>query len=118
MVLIPDVCKSAGTLVCVGAHELIIGDRGELGPLDIQISKPNEMFENMSGLDIIQALNALQNQVLNSFRSYLVDIRAGSKISTKMAAEIAANLAEGYIAPIAGKIDPLTLGTESQDLCF
>jgi hypothetical protein len=27
-----------------------------------------------------------------------------------MAAEIAANLAEGYIAPIAGKIDPLTLG--------
>lgn len=109
-VLIPDVCKSAGTLVCIGAHELIFGDRGELGPLDIQISKPDEMFESMSGLDILQALNALQNQVLNSFRSYLVDIRTGSRISTKMAAEIAVKLTEGYIAPIAGKIDPVTLG--------
>ena len=109
-ILIPDVCKSAGTLICIGAHELIFGDRGELGPLDIQLSKPDEMFENMSGLDILQALNALQNQVLNSFRSYLVDIRTGSQISTKMAAEIATHLAESYIAPIAGKIDPVTLG--------
>lgn len=109
-ILIPDVCKSAGTLVCIGANELIFGDRGELGPLDIQLSKPDEMFENMSGLDILQALNALQNQVLNSFRAYLIDIRTGSQISTRMAAEIATHLAESYIAPIAGKIDPVTLG--------
>jgi hypothetical protein len=26
-------CKSAGTLMCIGAHELYIGDLGELGPL-------------------------------------------------------------------------------------
>ncbi len=109
-ILIPDVCKSAGTLICIGANELILGDRGELGPLDIQLSKPDEMFENMSGLDILQALNALQNQVLDSFRSYWLDIKAGSQISTRMAADIATRLAEGYIAPIASKIDPVTLG--------
>lgn len=109
-VLIPDVCKSAGTLVCVGASELIFGDRGELGPLDIQISKPDELFENMSGLDILQALNALQNQALNSFKSYLFDIRAGGNITTKMAADIATHLTESYIAPIADKIDPITIG--------
>ena len=109
-ILIPDRCKSAGTLLCIGAHQLIFGDRGELGPLDIQLSKPNEMFESMSGLDIIQAINALQAQLLDSFRTYLVDIRAGSQIQTKMAAEIATKLADGLIAPIASKIDPLTLG--------
>ena len=27
-------CKSAGTLLALGAHELVIGERGELGPLD------------------------------------------------------------------------------------
>ena len=75
-ILIPDVCKSAGTLLCIGAKKLILGDRGELGPLDIQLSKPDEMFENMSGLDIIQALNALEAQVLKSFKSYLIDKRA------------------------------------------
>ena len=36
----PDQCKSAGTLVCIGANELIIADEGELGPLDVQVAKP------------------------------------------------------------------------------
>lgn len=109
-ILIPDACKSAGTLMCIGANKLIFGDRGELGPLDIQLSKPDEMFEHMSGLDIIQAVNVLQNQVLSSFRDYLVDIRGGSQIRTKTAAEIATKLASGFVSPIAQKIDPVTLG--------
>ncbi|SHJ24207.1 Serine dehydrogenase proteinase [Malonomonas rubra DSM 5091] len=109
-ILIPDICKSAGTLICIGAKKLIFGDRGELGPLDIQISKPDEMFENMSGLDILQALSALQEQMLTSFRSNLIDLRAGSRISTKIAAEVATKLAEGFISPITSHIDPITLG--------
>jgi len=113
-ILIPDICKSAGTLVCIGAHNLIFGDRGELGPLDIQLSKPDEMFESMSGLDIIQAIDALQVQVLDSFRSYLVDIRTGSRLSTKIAAEVAVKLTESFISPIASKVDPLTLGAHQR----
>ncbi len=109
-ILIPDACKSAGTLLCIGANKLIFGDRGELGPLDIQLSKPDEMFENMSGLDILQALNALEAQVLKSFRNYLIDIRGGCRLKTKIAADIAAKLTDGFIAPIAAKIDPITLG--------
>jgi len=109
-ILIPDICKSAGTLVCIGAKRLIFGDRGELGPLDIQLSKPDEMFENMSGLDILQAISALETELLDSFRRYFVDIRAGSQIKTKTAAEIATKLADGFIAPIASRIDPVTLG--------
>lgn len=109
-VLIPDICKSAGTLLCIGASRLIFGDRGELGPLDIQLSKPDEMFENMSGLDLIQAINGLQTQLLDAFRSYLLEIRGGSRIKTKMAADIAVKLADGFINPIASRIDPVTLG--------
>ena len=109
-ILIADVCKSAGTLLCIGASKLIFGDRGELGPLDIQLSKPDEMFDSMSGLDIIQALNALENHILSSFRTYLIDIRGGSQIRTKTAADIASKLADGFISPIAAKIDPITLG--------
>ena len=38
-------CKSAGTLVATGAHELVISDHGELGPLDVQMSKKDELWE-------------------------------------------------------------------------
>lgn len=113
-ILIPDVCKSAGTLICIGASGLIFGDRGELGPLDIQLSKPDEMFESVSGLDIMQAINALSDQVLMAFRSYLVDIRSGSRISTSIAADLAAKLADGFVSPIACKIDPMTLGAHQR----
>lgn len=109
-ILIPDVCKSAGTLICIGANKLIFGDMGELGPLDIQLSKPDELFENMSGLDIIQALNNLEDQMLASFKKSLVDIRGGGGLRTKMAADISVKLAESLFAPIASRIDPLTLG--------
>lgn len=109
-ILIPDICKSAGTLLCIGADRLIFGDRGELGPLDIQLSKPDEMLESMSGLDILQAISALEDRVLQAFRTYLIDIRFGSQIRTKTAAEIATKLADGFIAPIAARIDPITLG--------
>jgi hypothetical protein len=68
------------------------------------------MLERMSGLDIIQAINALKGQVLDSFRTYLMDIRMGSGIRTRTAAEIATKLANDFIAPIAARIDPLTLG--------
>lgn len=109
-ILIPDMCKSAGTLVCIGADRLIIGDRGELGPLDIQLSKPDEILGRRSGLDIIQAISALEYRVISSFRSYLFDICTESRLTTKMAADIAAKLTEGFISPIAEKIDPIMLG--------
>ena len=109
-ILIPDVCKSAGTLLCIGARKLIIGDRGELGPLDVQISRPDELFESMSGLDIMQALNTLEEQILRSFSRYLVGIRSSSRMRTKIAADIAAKLALGFISPIVSKLDPATLG--------
>jgi hypothetical protein len=109
-ILLPDVCKSAGTLVCIGADELIFGDRAELGPLDVQIAKPNELYGSMSGLDITQALLSLQDQTISGFRRFLVEITTGAGLSTKMASDIATKLVEGYVAPISAKIDPVTLG--------
>jgi len=42
-------CKSAGTLLAIGGHSLIMGPRGELGPLDVQITKRDELFDRDSG---------------------------------------------------------------------
>lgn len=109
-VFVPDECKSAGTLICIGAKELIISDTGELGPLDIQVSKPDEMFQRGSGLDIIQAIEHLQKMALGTFRDYLLEINAGSGMSTRTAADVVSKLTIGLYGPIFGQIDPSRLG--------
>lgn len=109
-IMIPSACKSAGTLVCTGANNLIISDTGELGPLDIQMNKSTELFENTSGLDLPQAFSALEINVKDTLKNTLIDMRMGGKLSTKIAAEIATTLVTGIYAPIYAQIDPLRLG--------
>lgn len=115
-ILIPDICKSAGTLITVSAHELIIGDLGELGPLDIQLRKSDEIGELSSTLDIFKAVAEIQSRTLDVFKNYLTDIKYGGGIGTKLAAEIASNLAKTVISPIAAQIDPIKLGEHRRAL--
>ena len=63
-VYVPSLCKSAGTLICIGAHELVISETGELGPLDVQIREQNELFAVGSGLAIPQALDFLESRMV------------------------------------------------------
>ncbi|MEW8285181.1 MAG: hypothetical protein AB2697_04300 [Candidatus Thiodiazotropha endolucinida] len=115
-VLVPDICKSAGTLIAIGAKELIISDRGELGPLDVQFQKKEELFEMSSGLDIIQSIIALQEQVKDAFRDYLMDIKLGSGLGTKIASKLASEMASSLVAPISSQIDPMRIGEHQRAL--
>jgi Serine dehydrogenase proteinase len=112
MLYICGMCKSAGTLVAIGADEIVLSDFGEFGPLDIQLGKKDELFESMSGLNITQALTSLNTRTLDFFREVLIDLKRGSKgqISTKLAAEIAAQVASGAYDQIYSQIDPVQLG--------
>lgn len=108
--LVPDMCKSAGTLLAMSAHEVVMGDCAELGPLDVQVIKNDELFERTSGLDLPQSINALRVQVLNNFRDSLIDMRMGGRLSTKIAGELAAKITTGLFEPIFAQIDPMKLG--------
>ncbi|RJT47208.1 SDH family Clp fold serine proteinase [Rahnella woolbedingensis] len=109
-VLVPSLCKSAGTLAVMAANDLVIGDRGELGPLDIQLRKAEEMGEHSSGLDIFKAIDQLQERTISAFREYLSDIKYGSGISTRLSADIASQLVNSLMQPISSQIDPLKIG--------
>jgi hypothetical protein len=109
-VMIPGLCKSAGTLICLRARELIMGDQSEFGPLDVQIRKKDELFDLGSGLDTIQALNYMQSQAMNAFRTYLIELKTDAGLSTRMAAEIASKLATGLFSPVYSQVDPVRLG--------
>lgn len=108
--VVPYFCKSAGTLIAIGADELAIGDRGELGPLDIQIANPSEIFERSSGLDLTAAMEFAMGHVQTIFRSSIIDIRRNTRLSTKLAGDLATKLAIGMVEPIYQQIDPVRLG--------
>lgn len=109
VVIVSD-CKSAGTLVCLGANNIIMADKGELGPLDIQLSKATELFERTSGLDLPQSVSALTQNVKSMLRDLLIEMRMGGQLSTKIASEMATNVTTGVFSPIFAQIDPLRLG--------
>jgi ClpP class serine protease len=62
LVFVSGYCKSAGTLCVMGAHEIIMCDQGELGPLDVQFYKKDELGELNSGLVIEEALKTLTHK--------------------------------------------------------
>lgn len=107
-------CKSAGTLVCIGAHKLVIGDLGELGPLDVQIAKDDDIGGRSSGLAIDSAFRSLQATGFYFFERYLLEIiqKSGGRITTKTAAELAVSMTVGFMSPICQQMDPLKIGED------
>jgi hypothetical protein len=115
-------CKSAGTLIAIGADEIVMFVRGELGPLDVQLLKSDEIGMRTSGLSASQALDFISDQAFNIFEQSFLAIkqRSAGAITTKTAGDIAAQLALGLLAPITSQIDPLRLGEiqRSIDIAF
>ena len=117
-VFINGICKSAGTIICLGADELIMTGNSELGPIDAQLRKSEEVGERTSGLTPIQAIQFLESQSIQLFRRHFRALRDPNFIgfSTKMAAEIATNISVGLLTSIYGQVDPIRLAEVDRSL--
>lgn len=104
-------CKSTGTLISLGADEIAMGDFGEFGPLDIQLTKDDEML-SLSGLSYTQSIQSLTEEIFKTFEHSFLAIkeRSSGTITTKTAAEIGSKLAVGLLSPVSAQIDPIKLG--------
>ena len=109
---VTGICKSAGTLVAIGAHELVVSDQGELGPLDVQLYKEDEIGETRSGLTVLSALDTLHQQASKAFEYFMLSIkfRRGGYITTRTAMQLAATLTGKLMEPIYGHIDAMHVG--------
>jgi hypothetical protein len=88
----------------------VLSDEGELGPLDVQILKRNEIYDYGSGLDTMQTLNVLEERSMDTFRKATLDIHVGAGVTTKLAGELASSLAVGLYAHLYAQLDPVRLG--------
>ena len=111
-------CKSAGTLVAIGAHSLVMSDSGELGPVDVQLYKEDEIAERRSGLTVLSALKTLHGQAFEAFEHFMLStkFRSGGSITTRTATEVAANLTGRLMEPIYGHIDAMHVGEAGRSL--
>ena len=111
-VVVDSMCKSAGTLIAVGSHTIVMTDRGELGPLDVQIGQQDELYGLQSGLVTVQALETLQEQSFSYFETGFLKLtsRSGGRITTRTAAELASSLAGTLFGQLYAQLDPMRLG--------
>lgn len=111
IVFVDGLCKSAGTLICLAADVVIMSGNGQMGPIDTQMKKYNEVGELDSGLTPIQAVNFLENQSVQLFRRHFSSLRFDRTLafSSKMGAEIASKLTADLLSPIYQQIDPMRL---------
>jgi hypothetical protein len=114
----PGPCKSAGTLVAIGAARLIMDGFSELGPLDVQLAKQNELISRKSGLLAKSSFDALAGAAFDLYERLMIGItlKSGGVVSFKLASELSATMAAAMLSPVYAQINPETVGSENRDL--
>ena len=109
---VPSICKSAGTLVATGAHQLVVSDEGELGPLDVQMQKRDELIAMQSGLTVLDTLETLQARALSACEDFFLALnwKSDGDISLKTAMDVATAMTTGLFTPLYSQVDPLLVG--------
>lgn len=111
-------CKSAGTLVALGANSMIFSDHGELGPLDMQMPRKNDLIKMQSGHTIISTLKAIKDEAYWLFQDAFFNIQSmgGGAIMADAAGKMANDLTIGLLSNLYSQIDPLHIGEAGRAL--
>lgn len=110
MFYIFGLCKSAGTMMAVGADSIVMGDFGEFGPLDVQISMESESGRSsVSGLTYHHSMQFLTQQAVQIFQQIFQQFKALGH-SQRQASELASRVCVDIISPISSQIEPQRLG--------
>jgi len=114
----PRLCYSAGTLIALGAHCLIMDKFSELGPLDVQLDKKNELADTKSGLLSKSTFDSLSEAGFDIFQGYMLNIigQSGGLISFDVASRVAATMTSSMMAPIFAQVNPDVVGSDYRDL--
>ncbi|MBI1650402.1 SDH family Clp fold serine proteinase [Hyphomicrobium sulfonivorans] len=117
-VLVPGKCKSAGTLIAIAANEVVFMPYGELGPLDIQLTKVDRFDSMQSGLVIKESLDTLEKRALDKFFEIVNEyMRANNGLlSFASATHAAAEFVTKLYGPIFGNIDPEEIGARARSM--
>ena len=115
-VVVAGLCKSAGTLLAIAAHELVFTEYGELGPLDVQMSKDDKLTGLESGLNTSEAFLALEARARDTFHTIWTELLGMSNgvVTFQTAATCATQMVNALYGPIFANIDAEEVGSRSR----
>lgn len=67
-VVLPDMAKSAATILCLGADRLVFGPGGDLGPVDPQMRYPNGTLA--SAKELVEAVDEAERRITANPETY------------------------------------------------
>lgn len=107
-ILLPFYAKSAGTLVCLAADELVVSSVAEVGPLDAQVferQRGSKLRKKTSALNGYQALDRVHARVSQHFDAALKRL-AQEKISSSEMLSHAVEYAAHIATDLYASVDP------------
>jgi hypothetical protein len=115
-VVIPRIAKSAATLLALGADEIILGDDAELGPLDVQVQDYDVEEDRVSALDMVQAIEQLEESAIEVAMRMLKSLKAKTKKRVNLLLEPSLQFAAEVTKPLFEKIDSVSYSRHSRML--
>lgn len=115
---VPAEAKSAATLITLAADELVLGELGELGPLDVQFSEKqsDDVPVDKSCLERFQALDQLYQYAQDTFDAIVKDTIEGGGMRADEACRIATDFASKICGPMYAQINPDALAESARHL--
>ncbi len=113
---VPLAAKSAATLIALAADELILGDLGELGPLDGQFSdKQRADFPvERSRLEVFSALEQVKKHALDVFDELARAVTSNSGMPAEDVCRVAGEFAARICDPLYAQLTPQTVGQSAR----
>jgi hypothetical protein len=115
---VPFVAKSAATLLCVGADEIVLDELAQLGPLDTQIfeEKKGGKREYNSALNPFKTLEQLQKFSIETLDIAVKMVIARSGMDLDDCIKHAINFVGVTTGPLFSRLDPQKLGEYTRAL--
>lgn len=83
-VIVPNQAKSAGTLLAMGAHHILMGPTSDLGPVDPQFPEPEGGQDLYSAKDLIAAVEHAEASIAAKPDTYPLHVSLLAKVNAVM----------------------------------
>ena len=117
-ILVPLFAKSAGTLICLGADEIILTEISELGPLDSQIPEHQDggPQKYTSALNGLKALEQVQLHTIQTLDIAIKMIHSRSGMKMNEVVHLAAEFCGQTSGTLYSQLDPKKIGEYARAL--
>jgi len=117
-IIVPLYAKSAGTLMCLGADQILLTELSELGPLDTQIFEQQEGGQSgyTSALNGFKALEQVQRHAIETLDIATKLILARSRMKISEAVHLAAEFSGQTSGTLYSKLNPYKIGEYARAL--